>query len=54
VVWGINCFDQWGVQLGKLLADQIIPELDSVSDPVLKHDSSTNALIKRYRGLRKA
>ena len=53
VVWGLNCFDQWGVQLGKLLADQIIPELDSVSDPVLQHDSSTNALIKRYRGLRK-
>jgi len=53
VVWGINCFDQWGVQLGKLLADRIIPELESAAEPELKHDASTNALIKRYRELRK-
>jgi len=53
VVWGVNCFDQWGVQLGKLLADRIIPELESATEPELKHDSSTNALIKRYRALRK-
>jgi len=53
VVWGINCFDQWGVQLGKLLADRIIPELQADAEPELKHDSSTNALIQRYRRLRK-
>jgi glucose-6-phosphate isomerase len=53
VVWGINCFDQWGVQLGKLLADRIIPELESEAEPELKHDGSTNALIRRYRKLRK-
>ena len=52
VVWGINCFDQWGVQLGKLLADRIIPELQADAEPELKHDSSTNALIQRYRRLR--
>jgi glucose-6-phosphate isomerase len=54
VVWGINCFDQWGVQLGKVLADRIVPELESELEPALKHDSSTNALIQRYRRLRKA
>jgi len=53
VVWGINCFDQWGVQLGKVLADRIVPELESELEPALKHDSSTNALIQRYRRLRK-
>ena len=53
VVWGINCFDQWGVQLGKLLADRISPELQAEAEPELKHDSSTNALIQRYRRLRK-
>ena len=48
-VWGINSFDQWGVELGKQLAQHIIPELESPAEPELKHDSSTNALIRRYR-----
>ena len=48
-VWGINCFDQWGVELGKALAQRIIPELESTTEPVLGHDSSTNNLIRRYR-----
>ena len=48
-VWHINSFDQWGVELGKALAQKIIPELESPSEPDLKHDSSTNALIRRYR-----
>ena len=48
-IWGINSFDQWGVELGKVLAQRIIPELESVADPALGHDSSTNALICRYR-----
>jgi glucose-6-phosphate isomerase len=48
-VWGIDSFDQWGVELGKVLALKIIPELESTSDPQLNHDSSTNILIKRYR-----
>jgi len=52
VVWGINAFDQWGVELGKVLAGQIAPELQSAADPELAHDSSTNALIRRYRALR--
>jgi glucose-6-phosphate isomerase len=52
VVWGIDSFDQWGVELGKALAKQIIPELTSESEPELSHDSSTNALIRRYRSLR--
>src|SRR6266480_2365203 len=51
-VWNINSFDQWGVELGKVLANRIIPELESTSDPELTHDSSTNTLIKRYRRLR--
>ncbi|MDH4104017.1 MAG: glucose-6-phosphate isomerase [Thermoleophilia bacterium] len=51
-VWGINSFDQWGVELGKVLATRIIPELESKSEPELAHDSSTNALIRRYRALR--
>jgi glucose-6-phosphate isomerase len=51
-VWGINSFDQWGVELGKKLAQAIIPELTSEDDPALTHDSSTNALIRRYRQLR--
>jgi glucose-6-phosphate isomerase len=51
VVWGINAFDQWGVELGKVLAGRIIPEL-SGPEPQLGHDSSTNALIRRYRALR--
>jgi glucose-6-phosphate isomerase len=48
-IWGINSFDQWGVELGKVLAQRIIPELESPGLPDLKHDSSTNALITRYR-----
>ncbi|MGD0890470.1 MAG: glucose-6-phosphate isomerase [Terracidiphilus sp.] len=52
IIWQINSFDQWGVELGKVLAQRIIPELESPSDPDLKHDSSTNNLIHRYRKLR--
>jgi glucose-6-phosphate isomerase len=48
-VWGIDSFDQWGVELGKALAQRIIPELESTVEPVLAHDSSTNNLIRRYR-----
>ncbi len=48
-IWGINSFDQWGVELGKVLANRITPELRSDSSPTLKHDSSTNTLIERYR-----
>ena len=48
-IWSINSFDQWGVELGKALAQRIIPELTSESEPELAHDSSTNALIRRYR-----
>ena len=48
-IWGIDSFDQWGVELGKVLAQRIIPELESAGAPQLKHDSSTNALIVRYR-----
>ncbi len=51
-IWNIDSFDQWGVELGKVLAQRIIPELHSTSEPQLKHDSSTNALIGRYRRLR--
>jgi glucose-6-phosphate isomerase len=53
VVWGINSFDQWGVELGKVLAQRIIPELESATEPKLAHDSSTNALIRRYRVLKR-
>ena len=49
VIWGIDSFDQWGVELGKVLAQRVLPELDAASDPPLDHDSSTNALIRRYR-----
>jgi glucose-6-phosphate isomerase len=52
VIWQINSFDQWGVELGKVLAQRIIPELESPSNPDLKHDSSTNNLIRRYRKLK--
>jgi glucose-6-phosphate isomerase len=48
-IWNINPFDQWGVELGKVLAGRIAPELESKSEPELKHDSSTNTLIRRYR-----
>jgi glucose-6-phosphate isomerase len=51
-IWNIDSFDQWGVQLGKVLAQRIIPELESQSDPVLGHDSSTNNLIGYYRKLK--
>jgi glucose-6-phosphate isomerase len=51
-IWNIDSFDQWGVELGKALAQRIVPELQSSSDPKLKHDSSTNSLIQRYRRLR--
>ena len=50
-VWGIDSFDQWGVELGKVLAKRIIPELESEAEPELAHDSSTNALIERYRSM---
>ena len=53
VIWHIDSFDQWGVELGKVLAQRIIPELESTDEPKLGHDSSTNALIRRYRRLRK-
>jgi glucose-6-phosphate isomerase len=49
VIWNINSFDQWGVELGKMLANRIIPELESATETALQHDSSTNALIRRYR-----
>jgi glucose-6-phosphate isomerase len=52
MIWRINSFDQWGVELGKVLAKRITPELTSGTDPDLRHDSSTNALIQRYRRLR--
>ena len=52
VVWSINSFDQWGVELGKQLAQRIVPELEATDEPELTHDSSTNALIRRYRRLR--
>ncbi len=52
VVWNIDSFDQWGVELGKVLAQRIIPELENPAEPVLKHDSSTNTLIRRYRKLK--
>jgi glucose-6-phosphate isomerase len=48
-VWGIDSYDQWGVELGKVLAQRIIPELARGAEPKLAHDSSTNALIQRYR-----
>jgi glucose-6-phosphate isomerase len=52
-VWGIDSFDQWGVELGKELAKAIIPELEAGEEPKLHHDSSTNALIRRYRDMRR-
>jgi glucose-6-phosphate isomerase len=53
-VWGVNSFDQWGVELGKVLAKRIIPELQAAEEPELDHDSSTNALIRRYRAARRS
>jgi glucose-6-phosphate isomerase len=52
VIWNIDSFDQWGVELGKVLANRIVPELTSEADPTLAHDSSTNSLIRRYRRVR--
>jgi glucose-6-phosphate isomerase len=54
IIWNINSFDQWGVELGKALAQRIIPELESTSEPKLGHDSSTNNLIRRYRKMKSA
>jgi glucose-6-phosphate isomerase len=51
-IWNINSFDQWGAELGKELAQHIIPELESEEEPELEHDSSTNTLIRRYRKLK--
>ncbi|HUO27707.1 MAG TPA: glucose-6-phosphate isomerase [Bryobacteraceae bacterium] len=51
-IWGIDSFDQWGVELGKALAQRIIPEIESREEPALRHDSSTNNLIRRYRKLK--
>jgi glucose-6-phosphate isomerase len=53
-IWNIDSFDQWGVELGKVLAQRIIPELESQTPPKLKHDSSTNNLIRRYRKMKGA
>jgi glucose-6-phosphate isomerase len=52
-IWGIDSFDQWGVELGKVLAQRIVPELESGREPALGHDASTNALIRRYRGMKR-
>jgi len=52
VIWEVDSFDQWGVELGKVLAQQIIPELTTADEPSLAHDSSTNALIRKYRSLK--
>ena len=52
ILWRINSFDQWGVELGKVLAQRIIPELESEGEPPLAHDSSTNNLIRKYRGMK--
>ncbi len=52
VLWNIDSFDQWGVELGKVLAQRIIPELENHAEPALNHDSSTNTLIRRYRKLK--
>jgi glucose-6-phosphate isomerase len=52
VIWNIDAFDQWGVELGKVLAQRIIPELENITEPELNHDSSTNNLIRRYRSMK--
>ena len=51
-IWGVNSFDQWGVELGKVLANRIVPELTAGDEPRLAHDGSTNALVRRYRARR--
>ena len=53
IIWGIDSFDQWGVELGKVLANQIVPELESEAEPALAHDSSTNSLIRRFRSYKR-
>ena len=53
-IWNIDSFDQWGVELGKALAQRIIPEIENSAEPVLNHDSSTNSLIRRYRKLKES
>ena len=53
-IWSIDSFDQWGVELGKVLAKRIVPELQADAEPELAHDNSTNALIRRYRAMRRA
>ena len=53
-IWQVDSFDQWGVQLGKVLAERIIPELENATEPQLNHDSSTNSLIRRYRKLKQS
>jgi glucose-6-phosphate isomerase len=54
VIWNVDSFDQWGVELGKVLAQRIIPELESDNEPALGHDGSTNNMIRRYRKFRNA
>jgi glucose-6-phosphate isomerase len=54
VIWNIDSFDQWGVELGKVLAQRIVPELESKSEPKLEHDGSTNRLIRRYRKMKQS
>jgi glucose-6-phosphate isomerase len=54
VIWNIDSFDQWGVELDRVLAQRIVPELESPGETALVHDSSTNALIRRYRKLNRA
>ena len=53
-IWSIDSFDQWGVELGEVLAQRIIPELEIDAEPRLAHDTSTNFLIRRYRKLKEA
>jgi glucose-6-phosphate isomerase len=53
-IWDIDSFDQWGVELGKVLAQRIVPELENKTEPDLGHDGSTNNLIRRYRKLKGA
>ncbi len=53
-IWNINAFDQWGVELGKVLAMRIVPELEAATEPALQHDSSTNKLIRKYREMKSA
>jgi glucose-6-phosphate isomerase len=54
VIWSIDSFDQWGVELGNVLAQRIVPELESEPEPTLEHDGSTNNLIRRYRKCKRA